>query len=48
MPTALEVFRTPSYSNEQGCRTDINMAIWLYAIFMPENNTQYRGLAVSK
>jgi hypothetical protein len=36
MPPAFEAFRAPSSENEQGFKTDNDMAIYSYAIYMPE------------
>jgi hypothetical protein len=36
MPPTFEAFRAPSSKNEQGRKIDNDMAIYLYAICMPE------------
>ncbi len=43
MPPAFEAFRATSFKNEQGYKADNDMAIYSYAIYMPEfRNNQGR------
>jgi hypothetical protein len=48
MPPAFEAFRTPSQKHEQGYKTDNDMAMYSYAINMPEiRNNPYGGMRLN-